>query len=178
MNPSAELLIRKGGARVEVPSIAPLEPHSLWIAEIAARQFEHWGPLTGYSSVAEYSSFLQDAASSTELPRVLVATRCGRLLGSVNLLTSEMTVRPHLTPWLGQLYVMGSARGQGVGEALLAAAAQYVQGLGLPRLFLYTSGTLPNYYRAHGWSDVEELTYLGKPRNLMQLDLESLPSSR
>src|SRR5690242_5114925 len=112
---------------------------------MAARQFEHWGPLTGHSSLAEYEGFLQTAAASRTLPRVLVAAAHGDLLGSVNLLLCEMTVRPHLTPWLGQLYVVENARGQGVGEALLAAAAQYVHTLGHPRLFLYTSGTLPNY---------------------------------
>lgn len=144
---------------------------------MAAKQFDHWGPLTGYSSLTDYQSFLHAAAASRTLPRVLAATTHGDLLGSANLLLREMTIRPHLSPWLGQLYVVEKARGQGVGEALLAAAAQYVRTLGHARLFLYTSGTLPNYYRLRGWTDVEELTYLEKRRTLMQLDLAAPPPS-
>jgi GNAT superfamily N-acetyltransferase len=156
-----------------VPSIAPLEPTSPFTSEIARRQFDHWGPLTGYPSLITYRSFLEQAARSVALPRVLVAATSKTLLGSVNLLVSEMTIRPHLTPWLAQLFVMQSARGAGIGTVLVEAAARYVEKLGYHHLFLFTSGRLPDYYSARGWVAIEEVIYLGKVRTVMRLALGS-----
>jgi GNAT superfamily N-acetyltransferase len=156
-----------------IPSIAPLEPASPLISEIARRQFDHWGPLTGYPTLVAYRSFLEQAARSVALPRVLVAATPKTLLGSVNLLVSEMSIRPHLTPWLAQLFVAESARGAGTGAALADAAARYVEKLGYHQLFLFTSGTLPAYYRARGWIAIEQVAYLGKLRTVMRLALGS-----
>lgn len=134
-------------------------------------QFEHWGPLTGFASAEAYGAFLREAAGSTHLPKVLVATCSGEFLGSVNLLAAEMATHRHLTPWMGQLFVAPGRRGDGLGGVLLRAAAAHAADLGYDRLYLFTSGTLPRYYRARGWADVEEAHYLGSTRTIMRLDL-------
>ena len=152
-------------------SIQPLEPGSPLLARIAADQFAHWGQLTGHSSRRAYEAFLEDAARSSSLPRVLTASLQGTLLGSVNLLANEMTIRPRFTPWMGQLFVAPDNRARGVGAALLASAASYVGELGYRQLFLFTSGTLPDYYRSKGWTDVEDVSYLGRLRTIMRRDV-------
>jgi hypothetical protein len=107
---------------------------------------------------------------------VLIARIRGTLLGSVNLQANEMTVRPEFTPWLGQLFVAESQRSLGVvGAALIDAATSYVERLGYLELFLFTSGTLPSYYRIRGWCDVEDVTYLGKVRTIMRLKIDAAP---
>jgi hypothetical protein len=152
-------------------SVQPLEPKSPWLAQIAVDQFEYWGPLTGYGSRSLYESFLEQTVRSAALPRVLIASIGGTLLGSVNLLANEMTIRPEFTPWMGQLFVVESQRSLSVGAALLDAAASYVAQLGYRHLFLFTSGTLPHYYRSRGWVHVEDVTYLGKTRTIMRLTI-------
>src|SRR5260370_35949115 len=117
-------------------SVQPLEPKSPWLTQIAADQFEYWGPLTGYSSRSLYEAFLEQAVQSAALPRVLIASVRGTLLGSVNLVMNEMTIRPQFTPWMGQLFVAESQRSLGVGAALLDAAASYVEQLGYRHRFL------------------------------------------
>jgi GNAT superfamily N-acetyltransferase len=153
-------------------SIQPLPPGSPWLDQMASDQFNYWGPLTGYSSPVSYKSFLDEVAHSTTIPRILLATTPGSLLGSVNLLARELTIRPQFTPWLGQLFVTEGHREKRVGAKLIDAAISYVHSIGYGQLFLFTSGTLPAYYRRLGWSDVEEVTYLDKQRTIMRFDIE------
>jgi GNAT superfamily N-acetyltransferase len=148
--------------------ILPLTPGSPWQAKIAADRYEHWGSLTGYGSPKPYETFLEQAAHSLALPRVLVTTIGTALLGSVNLLANDMPIRPQFTPWMGQLFVAESQRANGTGTKLLEAAISYIRGLGCGQLFLFTSGTLPSYYRKRGWTDVETVSYLGKERTIMR----------
>jgi len=140
---------------------------------LAEEQYKFWGPLTGYGSLALYETFLEQAANSLTLPRVLLATSHTTLVGSVNLLMAEMTIRPQFMPWLGQLFVPESHRTEGTGAKLLSAAISYIGSLGYDQLFLYTSGTLPGYYRKRGWTDIEDVTYLGKVRTIMRFDISS-----
>jgi GNAT superfamily N-acetyltransferase len=158
-------------------SIQPLEPGSPLLALIAADQFAHWGLLTGHGSREAFAAFLEDAAQSMARPRVLTATIDGTALGSVNLLANEMPIRPQFTPWLGQLFVARSQRSRGVGAVLLEAAASYVARLGYRQLFLFTSGTLPDYYRRSGWTDVEDVSYLGRLRTIMRRDIAATRDS-
>jgi predicted N-acetyltransferase YhbS len=140
---------------------------------IAAMQFANWGRSTGFNSAEEYERFLCDAARSRGLPAVLVARRGGKFLGSVNLLLHEMTTRPALSPWLGQLFVIAEERGRGVGRALLRACLARFAELGFSRVHLYTASAtaLPAYYTALGWKTIEEVEYLGKRRAVMAFDL-------
>jgi GNAT superfamily N-acetyltransferase len=120
-----------------------------------------------------YKAFLTEVAHSSTVPRSLLATTPRTLLGSVNLLTQEMTIRPQFTPWLAQLFVTEGYRHERVGAKLLDAAISYVGGLGYGQLSLFTSGTLPTYYRSRGWSGIEEVTYLDKRRTIMRFEIVS-----
>ena len=108
------------------------------------------------------------------MPEVLIARRGTNFLGSVNLLATEMTIRPALSPWMAQLFVPATERSRGVGNALIDAAVARTAELGYRRLYLYTSGTLPAYYASRRWQPTEELDYLGKTRVIMTYDLPSL----
>ncbi|MBR0957656.1 GNAT family N-acetyltransferase [Bradyrhizobium japonicum] len=154
--------------------IARLTEESGLSKTIAALQFAFWGPLTGYDSAANYEQFLSRAACSRQLPEVLVARRGTTYLGSVNLLASEMTTRPALSPWMAQLFVPATERSRGIGNALIDAAVARTAELGYRRLYLYTSGTLPGYYASRGWQPIEELEYLGKTRVIMAYELPLL----
>jgi predicted N-acetyltransferase YhbS len=81
----------------------------------------------------------------------------GQLLGSANLVACDLPPRPELTPWLAQLFVEPNRRRHGVGAALVRAALERARQCGYRRFYLYTSGTLPQYYRRRGWREVERL---------------------
>jgi predicted N-acetyltransferase YhbS len=105
------------------------------------------------------------------VPSVLVAASSGELLGSVSLLACDLPVRPELTPWLAQLLVEPTRRRAGLGAALVRAALERAEHCGHRRVYLYTSGTLPDYYTRLGWRVAERLDYLERPRTVMTYDL-------
>jgi len=105
------------------------------------------------------------------VPSVLVAVLKGELLGSANLVASDLPPRPELTPWLAQLFVAPTRRRAGVGAALACAILERARQCGHPRVYLYTSGTLPQYYSRLGWRVVERLASLERERTVMVYDL-------
>ena len=132
-----------------------------WLPTLARWHYDQWGPLTGASSFDGYAALLTAAAASRRVPSVLIA----------NLVTSDLPLRPDLTPWLAQLFVESTRRRDGVGVALVRAVLQRAQQCGYARVYLYTSGTLPEYYGRLGWRVVERLTYLQRERTVMDYDV-------
>jgi GNAT superfamily N-acetyltransferase len=166
--------IREGLDLIQVSDLR-LAPHLIFT--IAQWHFEHWGPLTGAESLDCYAKVLANATTCELLPRVLIAEKDGRLLGSVNLVACDCQIYPDLTPWLAQLFVTPNERTLGVGRALVQAAEREARVLGFSTLYLFTSGTLPSYYRRQGWLSSARFDYLGTERILMQRDLREMEST-
>ena len=152
-------------------TITDLGEHPTWISTLARWHFEQWGRLTGAGTLDDYVALLTAAAQSRTVPSILIAVAGDRLLGSANLVACDMTVRAELTPWLAQLFVAPARRRDGVGAALVAAVLQRARSCGYPRAYLYTSGTLPEYYRRLGWRPVERVAYLDRERTVMDYEL-------
>ncbi len=89
-------------------------------------------------------------------------------------MTCDLPARPALTPWLAQLFVEPTQRKQGVGAALVRAVLRRAAESGYHRAYLFTSGTLPDYYARLGWQPVERIPYLGKERTVMDYELNRL----
>jgi len=148
-------------------TISDLGDHLSWLPVLARWHYDQWGPLTGADSFNGYVALLTKAATSRTVPSVLVAVSEGQLLGSANLVASDLPARPELTPWLAQLFVEPTRRRAGVGAVLVRAILDRARQCGHPRVYLYTSGTLPAYYSRLGWQLVERLPYLERERTVM-----------
>ena len=149
-------------------NIDHLSNHHDVVDTLAEWHFAEFGSLTGAESRERYRVLLDSYATDQSVPTTLVAFESGELLGSANLLTSDLPVRPELTPWLAQLYVTPAGRGRGIGAALVQRTLSEAAGQGFDILYLYTSGTLPEYYGQRGWTCRETLDYLGKKRTVME----------
>ena len=147
--------------------ISDLGEHPAWLPRLARWHHDQWGPLTGADSLESYAALLTDAAGSRTVPSVLVAAADGELLGSANLVACDLPPRRALTPWLAQLFVTPAQRRAGVGAGLVRAVLDRARQCGHSRVYLYTSGSLPDYYRRLGWQDVESRPYLGRERTIM-----------
>jgi GNAT superfamily N-acetyltransferase len=148
-------------------AIEELRLHRDWIPVIARWHFDQWGPLTGAQTFERYIGVLQECAEGSDVPSVLVAVLDGNVLGSASLVACDLSPRPSLTPWLAQVFVLSDYRHQGIGAALVRAAAARARNLGFPRLYLYTSGDLPRCYERLGWTIEEHVEYLGRRRAVM-----------
>ncbi len=142
-----------------------------FIPLLAEWHFRQWGDLTGAASEEAYRKLLSGHAVSQGLPTTLLALKDNFLLGSVNIVQSDLGIRRELTPWIAQLSVSLEHRGQGIGSALVSAAIAQARDLGFKVLYLYTSGTLPLYYESLGWKRRETLYYKGKERTVMEVKL-------
>jgi predicted N-acetyltransferase YhbS len=147
--------------------IVDLAERTHWIAALARWHFEYWGPLTGSATLDGYLDLLATAAARRTVPSVLIAVDSDELLGSVSLVRCDLPARPALTPWLAQLFVAPSRRRRGTGAVLVRAALERAGACGHDRVYLFTSGTLPEYYARLGWRTIERLSYLGKERAVM-----------
>ena len=152
--------------------IENIKHHLDAIDTLSEAQFELWGPLTGRNTLEEYRYLLHLAAESESLPITLVAVENATVLGSVNVLENDLPLRPDIAPWLAQLFVFPDFRHRGAGALLIEGAIAEARKLNRPILYLYTSGTLPNYYEKLGWSRMEEIAYLGKRRVIMAYEID------
>jgi predicted N-acetyltransferase YhbS len=151
--------------------ISDLGDHLSQLLLLARWHYDQWEQLTGADSFDRYVRLLTQAAASRTVPSVLVAISERELLGSASLVASDLPSRLELTPWLAQLFVHPARRRAGVGAGLVRAVLERARQCGHPRVHLYTSGTLPEYYKRLGWRVVERLTYLQRQRTVMVHDL-------
>jgi GNAT superfamily N-acetyltransferase len=157
--------------RMKDIQIKNLCEHTEQIPLLAKWHYRQWGDLTGASSQHDYQKLLSTHAFSQCIPMTLLALNGNRLLGSVNIVESDLDMRPELTPWLAQLYVAPEQRGRGIGSTLVRAAVARTTDLGFDALYLYTSGALPIFYESMGWTTRETVQYKGKDRTVMELKL-------
>jgi GNAT superfamily N-acetyltransferase len=156
------------------PHIAWLGEHPQHLRTLAdwhVRAFADW--VSGWQ-VDEAAQELQSHITARGVPTTLVAldeaaSPSDALLGSVSLLDSDRPAPDRHAPWLGSLYVRPSARGRGVGAALVRAAVAEAQRLGVPRLHLWTPAHA-SFYAALGWQSLGPHTFGGLRVTLMRID--------
>lgn len=151
--------------------IENLSEHTDLIPLLALWHYQQWGDLTGASNENDYQKLLFSYTSSQRIPMTLLALYDNRPVGSVNIVKSDLEIRPELTPWLAQLYVVPEKRSRGIGSTLVRVAIGRTTELGFEVLYLYTSGTLPIFYESMGWTTREVVQYKGKNRTIMEIKI-------
>lgn len=125
-------------------------PCAAIVRPVAASDFAQWLPLwDGYNSFygrAGLSSLPAEITWMTwsrfldpgEPVHALVAEDRGELVGLAHYLFHRSTIRIELTCYLQDLYTAESARGRGVGRALIGAVAERATAAGITRLYWQT----------------------------------------
>ncbi|MFZ9363519.1 MAG: GNAT family N-acetyltransferase [Arenimonas sp.] len=138
---------------------------------LAAWHVREWaGLFAGWDETVAQSEFHAQLRHSG-LPATWLAYGEEGLIGSISALledSPEMADVPG--PWLASFYIVPEARGQGVAQALMTAAAQAVAALGYPGWYLFTENH-EDYYANAGWLLHERRQLHGQTVAVMWQDL-------
>ena len=135
-----------------------------WHVREWANVFPGW---TEQIAVQEFNAQLENS----ELPATWMAFKDNQLIGSISALLEDAPELNDISgPWLASFYIVPEHRGQGVAQALMAAATQDVLMLGYTQWNLFTPHH-EAYYTKHGWLLLEYRHLHGEPVAVMVQEL-------
>ena len=147
----------------EHPELVPVVTGWVW------REF--WRP--DGDDLADAQAAVAASTARLGIPQTFVALADGAPVGTASLRARETDVRPELTPWLQDVYVVPAARGRGAATRLVAAVEAAARAAAIPTLWLYTD-TAVRFYERLGWQAAEMVRRPSKPAvTLMRRDLGS-----
>lgn len=148
-------------------TIAPLRTHTTLIPALATLHQAEWHAVHPDMSITDWEtefSWHTLAAS----PTTLVAINADQqLLGSASLVKDDMEGLAPYSPWLANVLVLPTARGYGIGAALISAIAVFAHTQGHHELFLFTSDQ-QRFYAQRGWAPLEDRIHHGKTVTIMR----------
>jgi hypothetical protein len=146
------------------PDLAPIVAD--WI-------FHEWSKRGGYS----FEQTLKHvSATGSLIPKTFVLLVGGEPVGTSSLVVHDLDERPHLTPWLADVFVVPEARRRGYVIPLIQAVEAASIAAAIPTLWLHTEHAERIYARA-GWQRIEVVQRKRKSAvTLMRRDLSSLDS--
>ena len=114
-----------------------------------------WGHKT--SGREEVECFMSHSLCDNRLPQTFVALESGVPVGMYQFLMSDdLAGRPDIYPWLANVYVDVSRRGEGIGRRLMESVRENAVKAGLTELYLYTHHV--GLYEKFGWEFAEEVS--------------------
>ncbi|MBE6688886.1 MAG: GNAT family N-acetyltransferase [Ruminococcaceae bacterium] len=117
--------------------------------------YNWWGQKTG-KTMEQVRYLFEHSICKDRLPQTFVALVDGKAAGMYQLsMTDDLFGRPDIYPWLLNVYVDESFRGQNICRELMLTVAQNAKNAGIKELFLYTSHV--GLYEKFGWEFVEEV---------------------
>lgn len=135
-------------------SISDLRARPGFVGDVADRVWNAWWRSKGVP--LEYiTGRVQENLVSTGIPLAIVAHHGDRFMGTASLIASDMDERPQYSPWIAAVWVEPECRGEGVGSALVNAAAQAAIGQGIEIVYLCASPANSLFYERMGWQRVE-----------------------
>lgn len=103
-----------------------------------------------------------------------VAEMDGACVGTASLDLHDLPGREDLSPWLANVVVSDTLRGQGIGAALVRQVEAEARSAGIAELWLYTRRARPLYLRL-GWRDAFATVAGGKDVYVMHRALTDAP---
>lgn len=143
---------------------------------VAGWHFREWGHVDPADSLEAWTARMARQAGSDRVPGTLIAVEGRTVVGVVCLVGQDMAgyePATGLTSWLKGLYVMPSARRQGVGALLVRRCDSWAASLGHQDMYLHTergSGAQVLYERL-GWRAIHAGRYDGIDVTVMQASL-------
>ena len=152
--------------------IVHLSERPTYIKLIAGWLYDEWGYLRPHSSLDSAVKKIEIRVDGKDIPSIFVAELDGKPVGTVSLVEHDLEIRPELSPWLASLYVHKDFRRQGIGSRLIIFFESFAKELNIEKVYLYTPNQ-QKLYTSLGWTEREELEYLGRKVTIMEKDITS-----
>jgi len=159
--------------------VEPLSNYPQAVPVVAEWHFREWGHTDPGGSLEAWTAGLARQAGADRIPGTLIALAGRAPVAVVCLVAQDMPgygPAAGLTPWIKGLYVIGSARRQGVGSLLMRRCEAWAASLGHEALYLYTesgSGAQALYERL-GWRAIHAGRYDGIAVTVMRTSLAAV----
>jgi GNAT superfamily N-acetyltransferase len=156
--------------------VEPLSNHLGAVPMVAEWHFREWGHTEPGGSLEAWTTAMARQSGADGIPGTLIALVGRAPVGVVCLVDQDMAgyeSARDLTPWLKGLYVIPSARRQGIGGILVQRCQAWAASLGHKTLYLYTergSGAQALYERLN-WRAIHTGHYDGIAVTVMQASL-------
>ena len=118
----------------------------------------------------EIETNLKERLNRDRIPLVVLAFQQRQLVATAALKIQEMETHPQYQYWLGGVYTIATARGQGHGTAVVQHSARRAAELGVADLYLYTNSHA-GFYNRLGWQVIERPLYHGLTVTIMHKGL-------
>jgi GNAT superfamily N-acetyltransferase len=135
-------------------TISDLRQQPEFFEPVADRVWQAWWQPNGYP-LATIRGRLEENMQDAPIPLALVAHDGSTFLGTASVIASDLDERPDLTPWVAAVWVEERVRGQGIGAALVDAAAHASFSLGFARVYLCARARMTGFYERLGWTLIE-----------------------
>jgi GNAT superfamily N-acetyltransferase len=161
-------------------TVEPLINHPGAVQMAAEWHFREWGHTDPGGSLEAWTAGMARQAGADEVPGTLLALADRAPVGVVCLVEQDMAgyeAAAGLSPWIKGLYVIPSARHQGVGGILVRRCEVWAASLGYQDLYLYTergSGAQALYERLN-WQAIDVGRYDGIAVTVMRTALPPVP---
>ena len=150
--------------------VALLADHLDLVDTVSGWHWREWSYGHADASLDEWRARLVARSNRDRVPFTLVAFVDAVPVGCVSVCDDDLDARfADHGPWLSGMLVIGEARNQGVGRALLCEAEVLARGFGASELWLHT-GEAPAFYERCGWSVVSRKQQLDED-TVMRVDL-------
>lgn len=150
-----------------------LADHKDVIPTLARWTYEEWSYLWPERTLSDVERLISERCNKEHIPIALVAIDKGKVVGMIELKTSDFKARQNLSPWLAGLYVDKLQRSKGVGTKLVHEIENLAARLGASKLYLFTDDA-EKFYSNLGWSVQERLVSQGLSVTVMEKDITRL----
>ncbi len=136
-------------------TISNLSDRPEFFDSVADRIWRAWWQPYGVP-LAYITARVTEGLASGAMPRAFVADVGGVFAGTASVIASDLDERPQYTPWVAAVWIEPAFRSRRIGRELIAHAARYALGLGVPKVYLTARPPRRSLYEELGWQVVEE----------------------
>ena len=134
--------------------------------KICSWMYEWWGKAEDYS-YKEIECYMSHSMNEKRLPRTYAIYCDNELCGIYQFTLNDIDIRPDIYPWLANVFIDESHRGQGLSLILLDSIKHNAIECGFDEIYLFTEHT--GYYERFGFEFISDFDTFRKTPRIQRL---------